>query len=108
MEFAKLPNEYDGSENKIVSKMLEVLRLALEINPPEVKGIGKKKTAVFVEWMPHVSSLDVRIFKNGWTDNNEYDEMYTVYADWEEASEELDKIIARLYEIKEEENDETV
>lgn len=101
MEFTTFPNEYDGKENKIVSKMLEVLRLALEINPPEIKAIGKKKTAVFVEWSPHVSSLDVRIFKNGWTENNEYDEMYTVYADWEEASEELDKIISRLYDIKE-------
>lgn len=93
-------NEYDEKENKVASKMLEVLRLALEINPPEIKDIGKKKTAVFVEWLPHISALDVRIFKSGWTKDNECDEMYTVYTEREEASKELGNIIKRLHDIK--------
>lgn len=98
MKMYIIGNGETGSE--IASKMLGVLMLALEINPPEIKDIGKKKTAVFVEWMPHTSSLNVRIFKNGWIVNDECDEKYTVYADWEGASEELDMIISRLYEIK--------
>lgn len=92
-------NEYDEKENKIASKMLEVLRLALEINPPEIKDIGKKKTAVFVEWLPHISALDVRFYKSGWTKDNECDKTYTVYTDREEASKELDNIIKRLHDI---------
>ena len=107
MEFTTFPNEYDGKENKIVSKMLEVLRLALEINPPTVENIGEKKTAVFVWWSPQCPGLNVMIHEGGWKEDVTASEDYTVYTDSDGAEEKLDNIIKRLYEIKED-NDEAV
>lgn len=101
MEFPTLPNEYNGNENKVASKMLEIMRLAFEINPPTEDNVGKKKTAVFVDWSPHCPLLDVRIFSGGWTEDADPDEKYSIYT--ADAEESLDKIIKRLYEIRGEE-----
>lgn len=107
MEFTTFPNEYDGKENKVASKILEIMRLALEINPPTVDCIGEKKTAVFVWWSPQCTNLNVMIHEGGWKKDFEANEDYTVYTDQDDAEEKLDNIIKRLYEIKED-NDETV
>ena len=45
----------------IKEKILKIVSLALEINPPEIKDIGQKTTAVFVDYSPHCSWFQVRI-----------------------------------------------
>jgi hypothetical protein len=107
MEFSTFPNEYNGQDNTISSKILDIMRLALEINPPTIKDIGEKKTAVFVWWSPQCPQLNVMIHDGGWKKDVNADEDYSVYTDCDDAEEKLDNIIKRLYEIKED-NDETV
>jgi hypothetical protein len=107
MEFTTFPNEYNGQDNTIASKILEIMRLALEINPPTIDCIGEKKTAVFVWWSPQCPILSVMIHNGGWKKDVTAEENYNVYTDYDDAEEKLDNIIKRLYEIKED-NDETV
>lgn len=107
MEFTTFPNEYNGQDNTISSKILDIMRLALEINPPTLEDIGEKKTAVFVWWSPQCPKLNVMIHEGGWKKDVEANEDYTVYTDQDDAEEKLDNIIKMLYEIKED-NDETV
>lgn len=87
----------EGKEVK--DKILKVLELALEINPPEIENIGEKRTAVFVNWAPHVNQLSVRIYKDGWTENGEVDS-YDAYTDGDDGR--IDIIIAVLERIREE------
>lgn len=86
----------------IKEKILKIMSLALEINPPEIKNIGKKRTAVFVNWMPHCNTIDLTIFKNGWKRKNNNKEYKCVYTDLGDADEQLDVFIERLEEIREE------
>lgn len=86
----------------IKEKILKIMSLALEINPPEIKNIGKKRTAVFVNWSPHCNCLDVTTYENGWDIDKEESERMHLYASWDDANEKLDAIIARLEEIREE------
>jgi len=87
----------------IKEKILKIMSLALEINPPEIEDIGQKKTAVFVYWSPHCNLLDVAIYLNGWNSNKNCNEHFCVYFDQKEADGDLDAIIKRLEEIKESE-----
>lgn len=80
-------------------KIMKVLELALEINPPEKPNIGEKRTAVFVNWAPHVNQLSVRIYKGGWTENGKVD-IYDAYTDDDDGR--IDIIIAVLGRIREE------
>ena len=105
MEFSAFPNEYNGQDNTISSKILDIMRLALEINPPTIDEIGEKKTAVFVWWSPQCPVLNVQIYINGWDRDNYPDENYSIYTADDGAAEKLDEIIKRLYEIKEEQDD---
>ncbi len=86
----------------IKEKILKIMSLALEINPPEIEDIGKKTTAVFVEWAPHCNRLDVTIYEDHWDISKEESERIYLYASWDDANEKLDAIIARLEEIREE------
>lgn len=101
MEFTTFPNEYDGKENKVANKILDIMWLALEINPPTIHNIGEKKTAVFVWWSPHCPQLTVTIHDGAWKENVTADENYTIYTDYDDAEEKLDNIIKRLHDIKE-------
>lgn len=101
MEFTTFPNEYNGQDNTISSKILDIMRLALEINPPTINNIGEKKTAVFVWWSPHCPKLSVMIHDGGWKEDVTAEENYNVYTDYDDAEEKLDNIIKRLHEIKE-------
>jgi hypothetical protein len=100
MEFSAFPNEYNGQDNTISSKILEIMRLALEINPATIDCIGEKKTAVFVWWSPQCPQLEVTIHDGGWKEDVTADEKYTVYTYDDDAEEKLDNIIKRLNEIK--------
>lgn len=84
----------------IKEKIMKIMSLALEINPPEVKNIGKKRTAVFVRWSPHANVLGIDIYYGGWKDTLS-DKEYTVYTSWENAAEKLDEVIEMLEKIKE-------
>jgi hypothetical protein len=105
MEFSAFPNEYNGQDNTISSKILDIMRLALEINPPTIDSIGEKKTAVFVNWSPQCPELEVTIYKGGWKEDMDYTQKYAVYPHLDRATETLDEIIKRLYEIREEQDD---
>ena len=83
-------------------KVLKIMGLALEINPPDIEDVGEKRTAVFVEYQPHCSLLAVRIYEDGWKSNADCENLMA----WMPKDEEnLDNIIKRLEEIKEEYRD---
>lgn len=86
----------------IKEKILKIMSLALEINPPEIENIGEKKTAVFVDWSPHCNYMAVKVFYGGWKMSIEPDECFIAYTDREDASESLDAAIKKLEKIKEE------
>ena len=85
----------------IKEKILEIMRLALEINPPEVENIGVKKDAVFVEYSPHCTLLEIRIYIGGWKPNADPSYEYYIYFNADAFPEkELDEIINLLNSIK--------
>lgn len=86
----------------IKEKILKIMALALEINPPEIEDIGQKKTAVFVNWVPCCNGMIIKVSYGGWIRSIEPDENFTVYTDMEGASESLDAVIKKLEKIKEE------
>lgn len=79
-------------------KILRILELALEINPPEIDKIGTVKTAIFVNWSPHCNYLTVRIYEMGWYRGADSVER-EVWTDSEDADKKLDSIITELEEI---------
>lgn len=89
-----------GTET-VKGKILKVISLSLEINPPETENIGNLTTAVFVNWSPHCNVLDVSIYFDGWKSDTNPDKRFSVYTNSEEASERLDRIITFLESIKE-------
>lgn len=86
----------------IKEKVLKIMSLALEINPPEIEGIGKERVAVFVTWSPHCNNLSVEIYPHGWSEDASLlpKDRFIIYLLHEDASEFLDKIISRLESIK--------
>ncbi len=84
----------------IKEKILKIMSLALEINPPEIDDIGKKKTAVFVSWLPHCNLLDITICESGWNENCEA-EFIKAFTDKDDSDKQLDALIERLEEIME-------
>lgn len=85
----------------IKEKILKIMSLALEINPPEVEDIGCKRTAVFVNWSPHCNRLDVDIQYGCWKRNVPPDKCVYLYTNREDAHKKLDELIANLEIIKE-------
>ena len=92
----------------IKEKMLRILALALEINNPEVDAIGKKKTAVFVEWYPHCNCYEIMIHSGGWVEDVIGEEDIRAYTDRDNADETLDAIISHLESILAEEGEQNV
>lgn len=86
----------------IKEKVLKIMSLALEINPPEIKGIGKKRTAVFVNYSPNCNSLTVEIYPYGWSKDIPLrrQNRFTVYLFRKGASGILDRIISGLEDLK--------
>lgn len=84
----------------IKEKILKIMSLALEINPPEIEDIGIKRTAVFINWYPSCNILDIKVYYRGWRNCAKSDESITLYTDWENASERLDAAIEMLETIK--------
>ena len=80
-------------------KVLRIMELALEINPPDIEDVGEKRTAVFVEYNPHCSLLAVRIYEGSW---KPYADCENLMAWMPKDEENLDNIIKRLEEIREE------
>ncbi len=89
----------------VKEKILRILELALDINPPEIEDIGAKQTAVFVRWSPHCTLLEIDIHTNGWKSNTYPDIQYRCYTDDEKASNSLNEVILALQELKERESD---
>ena len=95
----------ENKNTEIKGKILEVMSLSLDINPPEIRSIGMKKTAVFVEYSPHCSLIRVNIFYGGWSPMADYDKSFEVNGYNEIASTQLDEVIEYLTAIKEAESD---
>ena len=89
-----------GTET-VKEKILKIISLSLEINPPEIEDVGKLTTAVFVNWSPHCNLLDVCIYFDGWKSNTDPDRKFGVYTNSEDAGGQLDTIITFLENIKE-------
>lgn len=66
-----MSNKLTAEEGK--AKVMRIMELALEISSTNVKckEDGTKRPAVFVEYSPHVSFLDIRIYQFGWTGGSE-------------------------------------
>lgn len=82
----------------VKEKIIKIMALCLEINPPEVAEIGKKKTAVFFDWYPHCNLLEIYGYFFGWK-RAEPDFKFQVYTDRE--PERLDEVIKFLEGILE-------
>lgn len=80
----------------IKEKILKIMSLALEIDPPEEEDIGKKKTAVFVRWVPHVAEIAVDIHYSGWRADEFPDKELRVYTHRRDAGRLLDEMIEVL------------
>ena len=91
-----------NEEMTIKDKIMRVMELALTINPPEIDDIGQKRTAVFVDWMPHTNTLKVEIYDGGWNKTRSLRELYTIYVSWKDREEELNQLIDRLEAIAKE------
>lgn len=91
----------------VKEKMLRIMELALEINDPEVRDIGKQKTAVFINWSPHCTSFQVDIHTGSWKPHSRPDIKFVCYPckDYESLGDSLDDAIKELEEIKEREAD---
>lgn len=89
----------------IKEKIMRIMALALEINPPEADDTGIRKTEVFVSWSPHCNRLSVRIYYGGWHPDDKADEYIMVFtASSDKCKAEimriLDKIIIKLETIQ--------
>lgn len=82
----------------IKEKILRIMELALEINPPEIEKIGEHKTAIFFNWSPHCNFLTVRIYEMGWYHGADSIDR-EVWTDLDDADEKLDGIINELEEM---------
>lgn len=94
----------------IKEKVLRIMELALAINPPELVKIGKKKTAVFVDWSPHCNVINIRIHKGGWNKGVSSDRDITCYTcpEYEHFDTPMDKAIEVLESILDEEREQNV
>ncbi len=83
----------------VKEKIMRIMELALEINPPEIKNIGEKTTAVFVRWSPHCNVLTVEIHLGGWRSMRDADRTFDAYPG-RNFGDSMDSIIAELEQIK--------
>lgn len=83
----------------VKEKIFKIMGLCLEINPPEVAEIGKKKTAVFFNWYPHCNILEIHGYFHRWKKKADKDFDFSVYTDRE--PKKLDEIIRFLEGILE-------
>ena len=67
------------------------LPLLAKIN--ELALTAPNKLQIFVYYSPHVQSIDVSIFKDGWTDGANPDARATAYLDWENGFEQLEAVL---------------
>lgn len=85
----------------VKEKILKIMALCLEINPPEIKDIGQKKTAVFFHWSPNCNVLQVYIHPDGWNPREYWSWERELYLNVWHEPEKLDGIIKVLEEILE-------
>lgn len=83
----------------VKEKIMRIMALCLEINPPEIECIGKKGTAVFFDWSPHCNYLGIYGYLTGWKKQTEKDFSFDIYTDRE--PERLDEVIKFLEKILE-------
>lgn len=83
----------------VKEKILKIMALCLEINPPEIEDIGQKKTAVFFNWSPHCNVLHVYVHLNGWKAGGDWQFDFSINV--QRNPEKLDEIIKTLEEILE-------
>lgn len=84
---------------KVKSKVLEIMALALEFNgkPTKQECTGNKPT-IFVDFAGHVCELDVGIYMDGWSFSANKDVKW-MYLDSPSAAKELDRTLTDLKTI---------
>lgn len=80
-------------------KILKIMALCLEINNPDIPNVGKKKTAVLFEWIPHCNVVILRIHRGGRKRGISPSITMRAYADIE--AEKLDEMVNTLEQVKE-------
>lgn len=70
------------------SLVCEIMRLALK----------DEKRDIFVEYSPHVDLLSVRVYENGWEENQIRDLDQTIYLDFRNAEKQLSQLLETLQE----------
>lgn len=85
--------------SSINEKILKIMALALEISPADERKAGKP--LVRVEYSPIGGSVSVTLYRYGWNENIEPDfYAYVSGCYYDDKTEELNKIIAYLEELK--------
>ena len=85
---------------EIRQKILKIMDLALKISPPDVEKV-KGTPDVFVEYSAHCPALSVRVYTHGWKENNGPDKEFWMLTFREDESEQLNKIIEYLQDLRE-------
>ena len=80
-------------------KLHEILDLVLDLDE-------QGETDAFFDFAGHVEQIAVRVYKDGWTYENEADCDMRTYLDEHVSTKNLDKIIKELKTLKEGQNDE--
>lgn len=87
----------------INEKFMKIMSLALEISPAD-KEVKHGKPHVFVRYSPHVISLEVTVYLDGWVENNKADYHADCYGYQKNVCEQVDKVISYLENLKSEIN----
>lgn len=82
--------------DKKIALVTAITKLSIEIT-------NKTPIDIFVDYSAHVNGLGIKVLKDGWNAekyNPDYNK--TVYLDWNNAEEELEKLLEYLQNLKEE------
>lgn len=88
----------------VKEKVMKIMSLALDISRLDVDYEGENRPIVEVFYFPHVMSLEVYIFENGWNQKRTTKPTFQfgIYLKkWNEKKEkQLDEVIERLSEMR--------
>ncbi len=84
----------------IKEKIMKIMSLALEINPPEINSAYDKKPIMSVEWTPLGSRLQGGIFFRSDGCGLSMTRNFYVHVNMRGSDDKLDRIIAELEQIK--------
>lgn len=81
--------------NKNIALVTAITELSIKISTASIID-------VFVEYSSHTKGFNVRVMLEGWNEEPTTDLNKTIYIDWPDSEEELNKVLDYLRKIKEE------